>query len=186
VRLPHNARSPCVASSFGPVLGAGLGRFPPPAGWVCVPGGARLDVVARVDPEDDGLRRYIVRHYRYDPERHERRHVVVAAFDSRREFNACFRAVSREIERRKAAGEQVDPGEHVSGTVHEPGSRRRAANGRLVRRALRHSVAPGPWLDELEMPANMAVFRAPAGHVRQPRGGPGRLIRSWLASRRYR
>ena len=168
------------------MLGAGLCRFPPLAGWVCVLCDARLDVVARVNPEDDSVRRYIVRHYRYDPERHERRHVVVAAFDSRREFNACLRAVSEEIERRKAVGEQVDPSEHVSGTMHEPGSRLRAADGRLVMRALRHGVAPGPWLDELELASNMATCRAPAGHVRQPRGGLGRLIRRWLASRRYR
>jgi hypothetical protein len=122
--------------------------------------------VARVDPDDDNLRRYIVRHYRYDPERHERRHVVVAAFDSRREYNGCFQAASAELERRKAAGEEVDPTEHVSGTVHEPGHRRRAANGRLVMRALGHGVAAGPWLDQLEMPSNMAVFGASAGPVR--------------------
>jgi hypothetical protein len=43
--------------------------------------------VAEVDPDDDSIRRFIVRHYRYDPDRHERRHVVVAAFDSEREFD---------------------------------------------------------------------------------------------------
>ena len=152
-------------------------------GGACVRGGARLEVVARVDPEDDSRRRYIVRHYRYDPDRRERRHVVVAAFDTRREFNACLRAASAEIERRKAAGEQVDPGEHVSGTVHEPGSRRRAANGRLVTRALRHGVPPGPWMDALEMPPNIAVFGAWPGPGRKPRGRLGRLIRRWRASR---
>jgi len=61
--------------------------------------------VARVDPDDDNLRRHVVWHYRYDTERHERRHVVVAAFDSRREFNAWLQAVSEEIERRNAAGQ---------------------------------------------------------------------------------
>jgi hypothetical protein len=94
--------------------------------------------------------------------------VVVAAFDSRREFNACFKAVSEEMERRKTVGEHVDPSEHVSGVVHEPGSRQRAANGRLVRRALSHGVAPGPWVDDLEMPSNTAVFRASAEPVHQP------------------
>jgi hypothetical protein len=141
--------------------------------------------MARVDPDDDTLRRYVVRHYRYDPERHERRHVVVAAFDSRREFSACLDAVSEEIRRRGAAGGHVDPGEHVSGIVSEPGSRRRAADGRLVMRALSRGVAPGPWMDQLELPSNMAVFGASArpGH-RQAR--LGRLIRHWLASRRCR
>jgi len=58
--------------------------------------------------------------YRYDPERLERRRVVVAASSSRREFNACINAVWEEIDWRTAAGEQVDPSEHISGTVHEP------------------------------------------------------------------
>jgi hypothetical protein len=65
--------------------------------------------VARVDPENDGVRRFIVRHYRYDPDRHERRHVVVAAFDNKREFLACLEQVRAEIERRKNRGEHVDP-----------------------------------------------------------------------------
>jgi hypothetical protein len=145
---------------------------------------ARLAVVARVDPDDDSLRRYIVRHYRYDPERRERRHVVVAAFDRRREFSACFRAVSEEIERRKSAGEEVDPSEQVSGMVHEPGSRRRAANGRLVRRALSHGVAPGPWMDDLEMPSNMAVFGPRARSRHRPQARLKRL--GWFASPRSR
>ena len=149
------------------------------------PADARLDDVARIDADDDNVRRYIVRRYRFDSERHERRHVVVAAFDSRREFNACLDAISEEIRRRRAAGEHVDPSEHVSGVVHEPGSRGRAANGRLVMRALSHGFAPGPWMDELELPSNMAVFGGSAwpGHQRQ--AGLGRLIRSWLAGRRY-
>jgi hypothetical protein len=51
--------------------------------------------MARVDPDDDSRRRYIVKHYRYDPERRERRHVVVAAFDSRREYKASCRPSQR-------------------------------------------------------------------------------------------
>lgn len=129
---------------------------------------ARLDAVARVDPGDDALRRYVVRHYRYDPERHDRRHVVVAAFDSRREFSACLKEASQEIERRKSAGEHVDPREHVSGVVREPGSGRRSANGRLVRRAISHGVAPGLWLDDLDMPPNVAVLRSRAGPGQRP------------------
>jgi len=149
-------------------------------GWVWVLGDAKLDVVARVDPDDDNVRSYIVYHYRYDPDRHERRHVVVAALDSRREYDACFQAASAEIERRKAGGEQVDPSEHVAGTVHEPGYRRRASNGRLMVRALRHGVAPGPWLDELEMPSNMAVLALRLDPL-TPARRVGRLIRRWLA-----
>jgi hypothetical protein len=115
--------------------------------------------VTRVDPEDDSIERFIVRHYRYDPQRRERRHVVVAAFDNEREFEACMDSVQAEIRRRQDRGEPVDPGEHASGTVHEPGYLRRAANGHLVTRAIRHGVA-GRWIEELELPSSMSVVRA--------------------------
>ena len=113
----------------------------------------------RVDPEDDSIERFIVCHYRYDPQRRERRHVVIAAFDSEREFQACFESVRAEINRRREAGEPVDASEHVSGRIHEPGYLRRAANGHLVMRALRRGAA-GPWIGELELPSNIAVSRA--------------------------
>jgi hypothetical protein len=115
--------------------------------------------MARVDPEDDSLERFIVRHYRHDPQRRERRHVVVAAFDNEQEFRACMNSVRDEIKARRERGEPVDPGEHASGVVHEPGYLRRAANGHLVRRAIRHSVA-GSWIEELELPSNTSVARA--------------------------
>ena len=122
--------------------------------------------MARVDPGDDSIERFIVRHYRYDPQRRERRHVVVAAFDNEREFRACMEDVQAEITRRRDASEPVDPGEHASGIVHEPGYLRRAANGHLVTRAIRHG-ASGLWIEELELPANMGVVRTgrpPASH----------------------
>lgn len=56
-------------------------------------------------------------------------------------------------------GEPVDPGEHASGIVHEPGYLRRAANGHLLSRAIRHG-ATGSWIGELELPSNMSVIRA--------------------------
>ena len=59
-------------------------------------------VVARVDPGDDSIERFIVRHYRYDPQRRERRHVVVAVFGNEREFQACVEGVFRR--RSRAAG----------------------------------------------------------------------------------
>jgi len=116
--------------------------------------------VARVDPQDDDVLRFIVQHYRYDPERHERRHVLVAAFDNEQEFLTCINTVRAQIEGSKSRGEPVDPREHASGALLEPGYRRRAANGHLVMRALRHGVRPGPWLDELELPSNVSVESA--------------------------
>ncbi|MGH3300475.1 MAG: hypothetical protein ACRDOK_02135 [Streptosporangiaceae bacterium] len=115
--------------------------------------------MARVDPDDDSIERFIVRHYRYDPQRRERRHVLVAAFDNEREYLACMESVQAEIRRRRDHGEPVDPSEHASGIVHEPGHLRRAANGHLLTRAIRHG-ATGRWIEELELPANMSVVRA--------------------------
>ncbi len=112
-----------------------------------------------MDPEDDSIERFIVCHYRYDPQRRERRHVVVAAFDGEREYRACFESVQADIRRRREAGGPVDASEHVSGRIYEPGYLRRAANGHLVMRALRHGAA-GPWIDEMDLPSNISVSRA--------------------------
>jgi hypothetical protein len=120
--------------------------------------------VARVDPGNDDIERFIVRHYRYDLQRRERRHVVVAGFDNEQEFRACMDSVRDQIRARRERGEAVDRGEHASGVVHEPGYLRRAANGHLVLRAIRHG-ATGSWIEELELPSNVSVVRAerPAG-----------------------
>lgn len=120
---------------------------------------------------DDGVRRFVVRHYRYDPTRRERRHVVVAAFDNRREFNACLASVDAEIRNRRAAGEQVDAMEHASGVVREPGDDRLAANGHVLRGAMKHGVDPRPRLDEMELPRNMALLSS------DDDSGPGWLSR---------
>jgi hypothetical protein len=116
--------------------------------------------VARVDAGDDAIRRFVVRHYRYDPDRRERRHVMVAAFDNQREFERCLQAVSADIDRRRAAGEPVDAKEYASGIIREAGDDQRAANGRLVTRAIGHGVSPGPWMQRLAMPSNIALLRA--------------------------
>jgi hypothetical protein len=112
--------------------------------------------MAQVDPGDDAISRFIVRHYRYDPQRHERRHVVVAAFDNEHEMWALMQHIAAEIERRRDEGEDVDPREHASGSQQEPGYRQRAANGHLVSRAIRHGVFPR-YLREVELPSSMSV-----------------------------
>jgi hypothetical protein len=104
------------------------------------------------------VRVFIVHHYRFDAERRERRHVAVAVFDNEPEFLACIERVRAGIERRREAGEPVDPREYATGVVHEPGYLRRAANGHLAMRAVAHG-AGGPWLEELELPSNISVRR---------------------------
>ncbi|GAB3077604.1 hypothetical protein [Pedococcus soli] len=136
--------------------------------------------MARVDAEDDSIRRFVVRHYRYDPARHERRHVVVAAFDNEREFTALLESIRDDIEKRRAAGEPVDRNEHASGTVHEPGDRRRAATGHLIRRAMEHGVDPRPWINMDDVPSNIAFLSL----GEEPRSRPARLsVRGFLFAR---
>lgn len=78
------------------------------------------------------------------PQRNERRHVIVDAFDNEAEFLALLESIQADIQRRTAAGDPVDRNEHASGTVYEPGHHRRAATGHLVRRMMEHGVDPAP------------------------------------------
>ncbi len=117
--------------------------------------------MAAVNPDDDTVRRYVVRHYRYDPDRRERRHVVVGAFDNESEYDACLVAADAALGARRDSGEVVDPREHISGTVYEPGYRRLQQNGRLLRRAAEHGVWPPNWQD-IELPSNVGIVQV--GH----------------------
>jgi len=138
--------------------------------------------VAKVDGGDDSIRRFVVYHYRFDPERPERRHVLVAAFDKKREFEACMASIRTDIERRATAGEPVDRHEHSLGRIYEPGHLRRAATGHLVRRMMEHGVDLSRWLKEQDLPHNMALFAS--GRSEMPAPGLtarlGRLIHRWL------
>lgn len=115
--------------------------------------------MARVDPDDDSIYRWIVWHYRYDPDRRERRNVVVAAFDNQREFHGDIEKRSAELRARKERGEGVDPTEHISGAMREPGYRRLQRNAHLLRRAIEHGVAL-PQTGNLDLPLNVSVMRA--------------------------
>lgn len=138
--------------------------------------------MARVDVGDDGIRRFVVRQYRYDPKRNERRHVIVDAFDNEAEFLALLESIQADIQRRTAAGDPVDRNEHASGTVYEPGHHRRAATGHLVRRMMEHGVDPRPWVDARDLPSNITIFGLDeqAGSRPGPGGRARRLIRRWL------
>ena len=120
-------------------------------------------IVAKVDVQDDTIRRFVVRHYRYDPQRHERR----------------MESVRGDIEQRRSAGGPVDRQEHVVGVVYEPGDRRRAATGHLLRRMMEHGVDPRPWIDMFDLPSNIGFLSAdgPPGPA-MPRAR--RLGRRWL------
>jgi hypothetical protein len=46
--------------------------------------------VPRVDSADDGIRRFVVRLYTYDPDRRERRHIEVGSVDNNEEAMRCL------------------------------------------------------------------------------------------------
>lgn len=115
--------------------------------------------MGEVSYEDDGVRRFVVRRYAFDPLRHERRHIVVAVVDNEHEFDSLCDRLNYELRRRRASGEAVDPREHISGVVMEPGYLARSANGHLVRRAFARGVFPAR-LRSLELPGYMGVTEA--------------------------
>ncbi len=120
--------------------------------------------MASVDPNDDDIRRYVVRRYAYDPTRHERRHQVVAAFDNKREFIRSIKSLSADLQRRRDAGESGDPQEQFTGVTLEPGYRRRQQAGRLLMAAMRHrATLSDAFLDQLKLPQGMLLVRQVPG-----------------------
>lgn len=113
-----------------------------------------------VDEMDDSITRYVVRHYRFDRDRHERRAVVVGVYDTEREWRAHLDRVTADIARRRGSGERVDRREHSTGGILRPGDRERAATAHLVRRAVEHGVNPAGLLRGRELPSSMVVFGA--------------------------
>lgn len=73
--------------------------------------------MARVDSTDDEIRRFVVYLHAFDPERHERRPIEIAAFDNYPEAMRCFGETHQWVLARRAAGE-ADPRDHVT---KEPG-----------------------------------------------------------------
>jgi hypothetical protein len=71
-----------------------------------------------------------VRLYAYDPERRERRHRVIAAFDNEQEFIALIHSNKGEIDRRRSVGEELSALEDYLGVALEPGYRRHGVPGR--------------------------------------------------------
>jgi GNAT superfamily N-acetyltransferase len=124
--------------------------------------------MARIDAHDDGLMRYVVRRYAYDPRRRERRHQVIAAFDNTREWAAFLDQAATQLRRDRDAGVITDPREYYTGVVLEPGYQRRQQNGRLIRRAIERDADIGAFLADLDLPSNVAIVRAERSHY-EPR-----------------
>jgi hypothetical protein len=115
--------------------------------------------MATVDPDDDSIKRYVVRLYAYDPQRHERRHQDVAAFDNEQEFMALIHAQKEEIDRRRGADEELGPLDYYSGVVLEAGYRRRTALQRLVWKAIGRGVSlPTATLERVDWQQGIGFF----------------------------
>lgn len=115
--------------------------------------------MAKVDPDDDSIDRWVVQHYRYDPDRRERRHVVVAAFDNPNEFDADIEERATQLRTRKERGDDVDHVEYISGMMHQSGYRRLQENAHLLKRAIEHGVAL-VGVEDLGLPSNVGFIRA--------------------------
>ena len=81
--------------------------------------------MARVDPSDDSVPRWVVSHYRYDPDRREKTWIDLAAFDGQDEFEAYIREI--------AAAGTIKVGEHLQGGFREAGYRDRMNRQRIER-----------------------------------------------------
>ncbi len=114
--------------------------------------------MAEVNVENDEIRRFVVRHYRYDPDRRERRFVVVAAFDNVEEFEAQLNELSDVLNRNRDSSEDFDPRESISGVIFEPGHHALQQNAHLLKRAIAHGRVP-PEVAELPLPSNVAFVR---------------------------
>ncbi len=86
--------------------------------------------MARVDPYDDTIERWVAFHYRYDPERRERRNVIVAAFDRQRDFSRFLKASGAGLRAAIARGD-AEPVEGMSGVRWPVGYHARVAATRL-------------------------------------------------------
>jgi hypothetical protein len=136
--------------------------------------------MSEVDPEDDNIVRHVVRHYAYDPERHERRHRVVAAFDRWGEAMDVFDTLGKDLAGRRERGEVTDPREHYTAVTLERGYREFQAQVRLLNQAIRRGISAESIAERLEIPSFDAPPEGPRTKSRMgimrsriDRGGSG-------------
>jgi hypothetical protein len=98
--------------------------------------------VAEVDPEDDAVSRFIVRHYAYDPARHERRHQTIVAFDDEMQFEAHIDNANARLRALQAGDGDVDPLEYYSGVFKPAGEDHHQRLRRIAQTAIEHGAQP--------------------------------------------
>jgi hypothetical protein len=92
-----------------------------------------------IDPKDDSIARWVVHHYRWDPERNERRNVVVSAFDNKQEFNFEVARLAAELRLAQATGTR-SADEQISGVALPVGYLAEAARGHAIKTAIEHGA----------------------------------------------
>lgn len=71
--------------------------------------GLEVSRLPEVDPHDEAIRRWVVQHYRFDPERHEHRIVTVAAYDNEADFEAAVEALRGVMRARVDSRDRIAP-----------------------------------------------------------------------------
>jgi hypothetical protein len=100
--------------------------------------------MASVDATDDTINRWIVKWYAFDPDRRQRCHRIVSAYDNEAEFRAALTAAHERLEDLKRQG-RAEQRERITGSHLPAGYGKRMASERIVRkRAQRRVVTGGP------------------------------------------
>ena len=105
---------------------------------------------------DDTIWRWVIHHYRFDPERRQRRDVVVAAFDTAAELEAAVNQYHLEIQVGIDGGVRDDR-ERVTGVVWHPGYHSERARERTLSQAAAHGGPRSVPLDG-PLPSNIVFF----------------------------
>jgi hypothetical protein len=93
--------------------------------------------------------RYVVMHYAYDEQNHERTSRVVTAFDNEAEYQEYVTAAAAALQRRRQAG-SVDSKEKIGGVEWPAGYHAQQQRRRLGRRAVAHGATVPDELAETD------------------------------------
>lgn len=95
----------------------------------------------QVDPTDDSTHRFVLEHFRFDPDRNQRRNVVIAAYDNEAEFLIGCGEAQAELSKHQEEG-RAESVEHLSGRVLPPGDAEQAQQRRAAWRRAMHGGLP--------------------------------------------
>jgi len=77
--------------------------------------------MAEVDPNNEAIRRYTVRHHKFDPDTNHFRWFNIKSFDNEAEMTELMNQIFEDIERRRILGE-TDLKEQVAGSFSHANS----------------------------------------------------------------